>query len=81
MPKRGHSFTCQLSFGVFPDLRQKLIALGYLTGVAGQYAVPARNLLEQAVAARIAGMTPEERARYDEILGNVKIQDQAGVLP
>ena len=75
MPKRGHSFTCQLSFGVFPRLRQELIALGYLTGVAGQYAVPARNLLEQAVAAKLAGMDADERARFDEILANVRIQE------
>ena len=76
MPKRGHSFTCQLSFGVFPRLRQELIALGYLIGVAGQYAVPARNILEAGVKARIEAMTPDERKAYDEILGNVKIQEQ-----
>lgn len=75
MPKRGKDFPNQLSFGVKVETRQLLIALGYLMGVGGEYAPPARNLLEKAIQERLAAMGEKERANFEQILENVKIRE------
>ena len=74
MPKRGKYYGAQLSFGAEPETRQALRALAYMRGSA-EYAVVARELLKEAVQARVEGMTGKERAQYDTILDRVKLQE------
>lgn len=73
MPKRGRDFPDQLSFGVTTETRLILIALGYLMGVGGEYAPPARNFLEKAIQERLGAMGEKERANFDQILENVRV--------
>lgn len=73
MPKKRKDFPGQLSLNVADDLRVKLIALGYLQGSGGEYAAPARNILTEGVERVIRNMDEHQRARFDEILTNVRL--------
>lgn len=61
------------------EMRLQLIAIGYFRGIGGEYATPARNMIDKEIAEFLQGLSATERARFDEILANVKIRE--GVLP
>ena len=75
MPKRSRVFPDQLSVGVTLDMRQKLVAVGYLMGSGGEYAGAVRNILGDALERYVAGLDPRKRADYDSILGNVRARE------
>lgn len=76
MPKRGRDFTDRLEFQVTHEMRVRLLALGFLTQAGGSYAQVARNLLHQAIDTAVAGLSPERRKAYDEIVGNVEVSER-----
>ena len=73
MPKYGGTtYIDQLSFTCDPELREKLLALGYLRGDAGSYAPIARNIMRRAVDETIAQLDPQELKDFKKILESVK---------
>jgi hypothetical protein len=74
MPKLSKDFETTLNFGVELELKQVLVAMGYLTAHKGEYASPARNLLWNGYREWLGRLTPRERKEFDAILANVKIQ-------
>lgn len=57
--------------------KDKLRALAYLRGdKQGRYAGPARQALMAGLDRIISGLSKAERAQYDQILANLKLQDQ-----
>lgn len=79
MPKRNKDFPARLDISVPPEMRLQLIAIGYYRGIGGEYATPARNMIDEGIAKFFHGLSAVERSRFDEILANVKIRE--GVLP
>lgn len=78
-PTRTYSphFQAQLIFNVTSEVRQKLRAISYHMGEKnGMYSRPARLFIDQAVDAYIAGLNPHQREQFNEILKNVKIQEE-----
>ena len=75
MPKMHKDFPDRLFFNCSVELRQKLVALAYLRQAGGMYASVARDLIAEAVAEKVASLNPRQKADYDEILANVKLQD------
>lgn len=74
MPKLAKDFDTTLNFGVELELKQNLVAMGYLTARKGEYASPARNLLWQAYRRWHESLSERDRKDFNEILANVKIQ-------
>jgi len=58
-----------------PEMRLQLIAIGYYRGIGGEYATPARNMLDKGIAEFFQGLSSVERSRFDEILASVKIRE------
>lgn len=77
-PTRTYSphFPAQLIFNVTSEVRQKLIAVAYHMGEKGMYSRPAKLFIEQSVEAYIGGLNPHQREQFNEILKNVKIQEE-----
>lgn len=73
MPKLSKDFDTTLNFGVELELKQNLVAVGYLQQHKGEYAGAARNLLWGAYKAWLAALSPRDRKDYDEILANVRV--------
>jgi hypothetical protein len=73
LPKLAKDFDTTLNFGVELELKQNLVAMGYLTQRKGEYASPARNLLWQAFKRWREGLSERDRKDFDKILANVKI--------
>jgi hypothetical protein len=73
MPKIGKDWDTTLNFGSTLAMKQYLVAMGYFSGMGGEYASPARNLIEQHYREWLAALSGTERKRFDEILGNVKL--------
>ena len=74
MPKRGHDYPAQLSFGVPADARVMLRALAYLRGGA-EYADQARLAIKLGLEAILQGLTERERGQLARILESVKLQE------
>ena len=75
MPKRSRDFPDQLSVGVTLEMRQKLVAIGYLMGSGGEYAVAVRNLLIEAMERFVDNLDVRKRADYETILQNVRARE------
>ena len=71
MPKFGRAHDTSITFGCHHELRNSLIALGYLRGSPGEIATIARNILKTAVDEYIVQLDPDERREYYKILKNV----------
>ena len=74
MPKLNKDFPAQLSISTTDESKICLIAIGYMTGNGGEYATTSRNFLDQGIRDYLAKLDPKERARWEEILANVRIQ-------
>lgn len=72
MPKLGKFYNVQITFGSRDELRERLVALSYLRGDAGEYAPIARDLMVEAVDRYIADLDPQEKKEFAEILKNVQ---------
>jgi hypothetical protein len=75
MPKMSKDFPSQISLGVSVDMRQRLVALGYMLGSGGQYAGAVRNMLHNAMIQYVDGLNEKQRAEYESILLNVKARE------
>lgn len=73
MPKLSKDFDTTLNFGVELELKQNLVAAGYLLHRKGEYAGPARSMLWGAYKAWLGGLSPRDRKDFDEILTNVRL--------
>lgn len=74
MPKNHRAFPCTLNFGVDLATKQRLVAVGYLQKMGGEYAAPARNFIDRAFGDWYRGLSEHDRKVYDEILKNVEIE-------
>lgn len=77
MPKLSTDFPAQLSLQVTKEMRILLLAIGYYTGNGGEYATPARNLLNRALQDYQDKLPPRERKEFEEILANVRAAEDA----
>lgn len=75
MPKHGRDFPDRIEFQVTHRMRVQLLTLGFLMGSGKSYAQVARNLLHQAINTAVAGLTPQRRKEFDEIMSNVEISE------
>ena len=75
MPKLHRDFPDQLSVGVTKDMRQKLVAIGYIMGSGGEYAGACRNLLGDAINRYIDNLDVRMRGDFDQILNNVRARE------
>jgi len=74
-PKKTIDFPARLDFFTTDEQRVALISIGYLTGTGGEYATPARNLLEGAIERYLDNLDAKKRAQYQEILKRVLIRE------
>ena len=74
MPKLQKDFPEQLNMLVGRGTVEQLIAVAYFRGEGGQYAGPARDFIARGLREFVASLDAKERARFEEILGNVKVQ-------
>lgn len=72
-PKLSKDFDTTLNFGVEIELKQVLVAMGFLQQRKGEYAGAARNLLWGAYKAWLSSLSARDRKDFDEILANVKL--------
>lgn len=75
MPKLHKDFHANISVGVSTEMHQNMIALAYLQGHKGMYARVVRNILEKGIGEVLEALTPHQKADFDEILQNVKLQE------
>lgn len=80
MPKKSKDFPVQITLNVTSDLRQKLMALGYIHDGRGEYSTPARNILMQGVEGKIDALSPKERKDFDAILASVRTRDEVAKI-
>lgn len=73
MPKIGRDFETTLNFGVELELKQNLVAAGYLTAHKGEYASASRNFLWREFRRWLSTLSEQERRDFEEILKNVKL--------
>ncbi len=75
MPKKGQDFTEQITVLLRDDgTKEALTAIAYFRGDGGSYAGPVRDACASYVREWLARLTPAERKRFDEILGNVRVK-------
>lgn len=75
MPKLHADFTAPLNLLVGPAMKQMLVAAAFYRGEKGSFAAPTRDYIQAGMDAWLATLTTKERARFDEILANVKVSD------
>lgn len=73
--KYGKEFKQRLSLMTTKDQRIKLIAVGYMAGDGGEYGAIARRFLHEGLMRYVAGLSPEQRKEFDEILESVTIRE------
>lgn len=73
MPKLSKDFDTTLNFGVELELKQALVAVGYLQQRKGEYASAARNFLWIQYRRWLEGLSERERRDFESILANVRI--------
>lgn len=73
MPKTAKEFPCTINLSTTLEIKQSLVAMGYLQGDGGKYASAARNCMTRGFRAWLAGLSDRERKEFDEILERVKI--------
>ena len=79
MPKLHADYTVPLNILLGQDgTKEILIAVAYYRGQGGRFAGPARDFLRDGCERFAAGLSPKERARFDEILANVKFISSGG---
>lgn len=75
MPKRHKAFTKRIDVSVPEMVRIELIAIAYMMGSGGEYAVPARNFLMGGIRGFREKLDDKKVKEYQEILRNVMIQE------
>ena len=75
MPKLHADFTAPLNLLVAPAMKQSLVALGYYRGAKGHFAGPTKDLIQDGLDRFIAGLSPVERKRFEEILESVRVAE------
>lgn len=69
-----------MSVQVTDEMRIKLIAIGYLMGLGGEYAGPARNFLKDAIDDYVDSLEGRKKRDFEEILENVMIKESKNPL-
>lgn len=73
MPKLTTDFSISINVLIRDDgTKEKLIAIAYLRGEGSSYAGPVRDALARYVSEFVGGLSPADRARFDEILSSVR---------
>ena len=73
MPKLYSAYPVPLNILMADDgTKEALRAVAYFRGEAGHHAGPARDFIRFGLDAWVSGLSTRDRARYDEILANVR---------
>jgi hypothetical protein len=77
MAKRQQILTVHLNMLVPNDgTLETLRAIAYFRGESGEFAAPARDFLIQGIERFRAGLSDRDKARFAEILHNVKVTEE-----
>lgn len=72
MVKKTSTYTEQTNTRLTPEMVVQLVAVSFFQGRRGEYSALIRDFLTQGIARFEAGLSERDRARYDEILANVR---------
>lgn len=76
MPKLVSTYTDQINFLTITGTGDMLRAISYYRGSRGRLADPARDFIDAGIRNFVDGLDKKERARFEDILSNVKITSE-----
>lgn len=75
MPKLELIFVDQVSVLTLAGTLDQIKAIAYYRGDRGHYAPALRDFIDKGIRDFYEALSPKERARYDEILANVRVMN------
>lgn len=73
MPKKIIVFDVPVNVKMERRMIEYLQAVGYWRGNGGQYADPVREFCQEGIDRFLAGLSPADKRRFDEILESVRV--------
>lgn len=73
MPKMTVDYPKRMNILAPEGMRERLIAISYFRGDAGEFSEVARDFVEAGIQAFERGLSEKDKRRYREILENVEV--------